>query len=269
MVIASSRLEQDVATVDDASFLGAVKIEFGPAQLLGRFFLEAERTLRLKGIGLTLGTLADAVATQGANRDTWPSIPPMLDPGVCRAGPANSYCLVGRDRRGKAVTIQAGRVFEGRGSLPDLIASGQFVYGDTARPGSHFRFEVNAPSAKLIQAPFVYSGACWVDPEYRGTKLASVLVRLSRAYALAHWNTDYAFTFVSNDLMKSSVPESYGYTTVEPGVIVHDLPDGTKWYGHFLAIDRTRLLDDLSRYLIEGLAQIDGTVVDRTANQNA
>ena len=259
----SSRYDSDVAPA--TGFLETLRIDHGPLPLLGRFFAAGDMALADKGISLTRGSLADALDTQMGNEASWHSFPPMLDVRLSGVGVDESYCLLGRDASGEVVTVQCGRIYQGTQSLAAWVESGRFVYG--SRPvGADFQFKIASPSVQTIGGTFVYSGALWVHPRHRGSKLAGVLVRLSRAYALARWNTSYTIAFVSDAMADSPMPAIYGYRQLEPGVRVN-LADGATWSGLLMWMGRDELLSDLTSFLVDRLPQVDAGVVHRSTNQ--
>lgn len=247
-------------------FLESLRIDHGPLPLLGRFFAAGDMALAEKGISLTLGTLTDALDTQMANEASWHSFPPMLDVRLSDVGRDESYCLLGRDETGEVVTVQCGRIYRGSERLSEWIDSGKFVYG-TKPARNDYRFRISAPAVDIIGGTFVYSGALWIHPRHRGSKLAGVLVRLSRAYALARWDTAYTMAFVSDAMSNSPMPAIYGYRQLEPGVTVN-LSDGTIWSGLLMWMGRDELMADLTRFLLERLPEVDAGVIHRTAHEN-
>src|ERR1051325_3761749 len=83
--------------LSDGSWLSAITINHGPAELLGRFFLKADEALQARGITLSFGTFDELVATNAANTDTWHPLIPLFNPKNGPLTPDKSLCLLGRD----------------------------------------------------------------------------------------------------------------------------------------------------------------------------
>ena len=60
-----------------------------------------------------------------------------------------------------------------------------------------------------------YSGSGWYRPDYRGVQLSAILPRISRAYALARWNTQTTVSFINVGLVKKGIATRYGYTRLD------------------------------------------------------
>ena len=199
-------------------FLEELRIDYGPASLLGRFFLQAESYVRSTGIKLAFGPLAEAADVQGRNVASWALYPPMLDCRLSAIDPGMSYGLLGYDEHGNTVCTQGGRIYDtGTSSLAEMIADQSFFYGPGHSVGPEMpRCSITAPAASKITGRFVYSGALWVHPDYRGHRLAAILPRISRAYALARWNTEYTIALVSHKIAASPLLKMYGYSNIQP-----------------------------------------------------
>ena len=142
------------------------------------------------------------------------------------------------------------------------MADDQSLYfGDGRAPQcDQPRCKLDAPAAEGITGCMVYSGALWVHPEFRGHRLAEILPRMSRAYALGRWNTDYTFAFVSDQLLNSPLFRMYGYKSVAKGYSIW-LHDEKIYEGSLMWMDRTELVRDMSLFCSANFAaQIDGAV---------
>jgi hypothetical protein len=243
------------------SFIENLQIDYGPAGLLGRFLLFADNYVDERGITLQFAPIAEAWRAQTANRDSWGLFPPMLDGRLSTLSEAMSYCLLGRNRRGEMVAAQCGRIYDlGRRSFSDIVEDQSFFYGEGGNPlPGQPTCELWAPAAKRISGTVVYSGALWVRPDHRGHRLAKLLPRISRSYALARWNTDFTVAFIGDKLAETPLLNMYGYTKVEAGFRITNL-EGSEMTGALMWMDRDELAADLARYLAEGLAQVDGTI---------
>ena len=95
----------------------------------------------------------------------------------------------------------------------------------------------------------------------------SIAARLSRAFALAHWNTRYTIALVSEKIAGSPLFEMYGYQRIEPsfrisGLMAQDMVGSLMW------MDADELADDLARFLALERPEIDATVARRGAEDH-
>jgi GNAT superfamily N-acetyltransferase len=257
-----SKQEFDVAepepkTNRHRSFLTELTIDFGPAQLLGQFFLRADSAVRARGITLVFGAIEELIKVNETNAESWGVFAQTLDVRHGNISSEESYCLLGLNERGVIVAAQAGRLYDlGRRTLKDIADDASLYYGAGPRPVPTLSCTMSAPSAVDITGRVVYSGALWVHPDYRGKQLATFLPRVSRAYALARWGTDYTIAFMSPQIASSPLRASYGYRNVEPGYAVHFLNE-TIYEGHLAWMNADTLTADLFEFSSSLLTQID------------
>lgn len=244
-----------------SSFLAELEIDHGPPGLLGRFFLAAENAVRDRGVVLNFASLKQGTKVQEAQEQNWASFPPMLDARLAHIPEDMSYCLLGRNARGQIVCCQGGRIYDLNGrSLADIVKDQSFFYGDGGKPTKGQPVcAITAPGAAAITGRFVYSGALWVHPDWRGQRLAGILPRISRAYALARWNTAFTVAFVSQKIANSPLLRMYGYQNVEPGVRIEN-PKSGLYEGCLLWMDADELAADLVEFMHRGFAEIDRVV---------
>jgi hypothetical protein len=257
--------------IERRSLLDNIQVNYGPASVLGRFFLAAEKTIRDMGIALELSSLGDIAQVQAGNKTSWTLFPPMLDVRLSPISPAASYALIGRNSSGDIVCAQGGRIYDtGRNSLQDIVDDQSFFYADGRAPSlGEPQIVLTAPSAVKIRGTFVYSGALWVRPDFRGQELSRLLPRLSRAYALANWDTKYTIALVSNQIANSPLLAMYGYSKVEPEFRISGLMD-KPMIGSLMWMDTDELAFDLSHFLALSQSQINATVTDgRTKNDQS
>src|SRR6516165_6894454 len=88
-----------------------LKIEYGPASLLGRFFLWADTAARDRGVTLAFATFQDLVEANRANSDSWLPLLPAFDPALGGAGPETGFVIIGRNKQGEVVATQAARFY--------------------------------------------------------------------------------------------------------------------------------------------------------------
>ncbi len=261
-------------TAQRRPFLDQVVIDYGPRALLAEYFLEADRACRERGIDLVFSTLADLLAVNRMNSESWLPIVPLFNPeyGI---DPAKSYCILGLDPTGRVVATQAVRLYEWTNTTFAEQARTMGVFYDDpeamALPGE--ACVVTAPSASLIRGRVAYSGAAWYHPTYRKRGLSAFLPRIARAYALAKWSTDMTMTLMAEKIVDAGVARRVGYPGVEwDARFLNNALEGPRFA--LLHMDTAYLISDLRAQLAEmtgldaserGDAQIDAVVENRTA----
>jgi hypothetical protein len=200
-------------------FLDQITLDHGPRPLLGQFFLDAEQAVRDRGIYLSLRTdFQELVEVNRANQKTWGTLVPIFHPEMSLLKPDASFWLRGMNDQGEVVCTQGARLFLWDSStLKDELGSLRVFYSDPSeRIAKGEQCIVTAPSASRITGRVAFSGATWVRPDYRGRNMAALLPRISRAYGLTRWRTEYSFSMVEPILIEKGVTAAYGYTTTEP-----------------------------------------------------
>lgn len=229
-----------------------ITINHGPREQLGRFFLEADKAARDRGVTLSLSTDFEMLREVNArNKDSWyDGLPPSFDPAYGAVDASNSYWIMGRDDTGEVVTTQAARLFnieEGE-TLADLFTSLNLFYPDPARharPGE--TCTITAPNATKIAGVVLHSGCSWVHPRFRRRHMMFILPRISRALGLTRWNTEYTFSFVSEKLVNYGVADAYGYTRIEPLIDWRNCLVGN-YQGMLVWMPRQELIADMQMF---------------------
>lgn len=249
--------------------LSDIRIEHGPVDLLGRFFLKADTAARQRNVSLSFAPLQELVETNRRNSDTWRPLLPLFDPAAGGATQQDSFCIVGRDPRGEVVATQAARLYRWDGtSFHEEAESLRLFYADPAqlrRPRE--KVEVTAPAAKKITGRVVFAGGAWYRPDYRGRQLAQILTRISRAYAYTLWQHDYHTSIMAEEVCKGGMPERSGYTKVDWAVmlkrtVVH--PEGEVRCG-LTWMDSSEFFDGIRDFTERFDTQVDVGVDQRRA----
>lgn len=261
----------------------ALQVDHGPASLLGRFFLWADSAARAKDVTLSFATLDDLVVANRGNRDTWLPLIPIFDPAMGGITAETGFVLLGRNSAGEVVATQAARLYEWPTTcFHDEAASLRMFYADPAPALARGeRCEVTAPSAKAITGRVVFSGAGWYRPDYRGRGLATLLPRISRAYAYTRWCSDCTVSMFADPVLAGGMAQRCGYTNVEAAsVSLVDSPMGTVRFALvWMGTDET--ISDLAAVLANAAgdeplsaaaaggdpAQVDGRVDERRAQE--
>lgn len=194
-----------------------LKIKYGPVGLLGRFFLWADTAARDQGVTLSFASLQDLIEANKANSDSWRPLVPVFDEALGGITPETAFVLIGRDRRGEVVATQAARIYDWpETSLKDEATSLRMFYAD---PDAAFargdRCEITTPVAETITGRVVFSGAVWYRRDFRGKDLATILPRISRAYAFTRWNSDFTIGMMADAVIAGGLAERVGYTKLE------------------------------------------------------
>jgi hypothetical protein len=249
------------------SFLDGLRLDYGPIADIGRFLLTAEGIVRSHGITLSLAHPRDLRNLQEQNAKSWPLLAPWMNAKFAPLDDDNSYCLLGRDASGKLVASQGGRIYRlGDRSLRDIVDDHSLIYGRPTTPqGRDPYVTLTAPSASKLTGTIVYSGALWVAPEHRGNKLAALLPRISRAYALGKFGTETTFCVVSDQIAASPLFAMYGYTQREPGFSLWE-GDERFYTASLLWMPESQLVADMNATRAQLVAQVDGAVGSRSRN---
>ncbi len=251
--------------VEDRSFINRVAVDFGPSELLGPFFIEADAAARRAGVLLTIGDFSELVAVNRANRLNWPPLIPLFDPCNGALPQEEASCLIGRNRAGEAVATHAVRLYDWRDtSFTEEAESLRLFYADPG--GMRLPKEtcrVSAAAAHDVTGRVAYSGAAWVRPDYRGRSLALVLPRLAKAYAFIRWRPDFIVSLMTEASYRRGLIDHVGYTTVDWDVQLRNSFTGDLRFA-FLSM-RQRCLLDYVRDFSTSMAQVDRGIGERRA----
>jgi predicted nucleic acid-binding Zn ribbon protein len=194
----------------------SLRVKYGPAGLFGRFFLWADAAVQERGVKLFFASFQDLVAVNRANSDSWRPLISLFDPDLSDIKPEMGFVLVGRDKDGDIVATQAARLYDWSTSLADEAASLRMFYADPAAACARGdRCEINTPVAKMITGRVVFSGAGWYRRDFRKRGLATILPRISRAYAFTRWNSDFTISVMADAVFAGGMAARSGYTKVE------------------------------------------------------
>ena len=194
-----------------------LKIKHGPVGLLGRFFLWADSAARDRGVTLFFASLQDLIEANRANADSWRPLLPIFDTDLGGITPETGFVLIGRNKDGQVVATQAARLYDwSETTLEGEATSLRMFYADPdAALARGDRCEVTTAVARSITGRVVFSGAGWYRRDFRGKNLATILPRISRAYAFTRWNTDFTISVMSDAVSARGMAERCGYTKVE------------------------------------------------------
>jgi hypothetical protein len=231
------------------TILDQVRFGHGPRELLGHYVACANDMAADLGITLRLNTdFTRLVALNARNRDSWPALSPIFNPANADLGCANAFFIEGIDELGETVMTNAGRLYDhGDRSIAQDLRALRVFYDDPApHAAAGARIDVTAPSAEYICGRVTFAGAMWVRPDFRRLGLTKIVPRLTRAVALAQWNTPIFWATIEHKLEKMGVARAYGSWHIEDGIVEH-IPS---WRGSlpllFMSMGQATLLRDLA-----------------------
>jgi GNAT superfamily N-acetyltransferase len=186
----------------------------GPRDLLSRYFLIVEEALRSRGVRLRFRTdFEQLVHINHEHRDSWPAFIPMFDPAHTALRIDDAFWLEAIDERDCAVATHAGRLFDWQNTTLEAELRSLRAFFDDPAPhiANGDSIEVEAPSAKLIRGNVLGGGAVWVRPDHRSKGLATLVPRVSRAYALTRWNIDGAWAVMEPRIRDGGLARRHGF----------------------------------------------------------
>jgi hypothetical protein len=141
---------------------------------------------RERGVTLFFASLQDLVEVNKANSDSWRPLFPIFDPGVLAAlRLKQDLSLSGETKMGRS-RHKLALLYDWSGTtLKDEGTSLRKFYADPETASRGDRCEIATPVAKNIAGRVVLSGAGRYRRDFRSKGLATILPRISRAYAFA------------------------------------------------------------------------------------
>lgn len=215
-------------TQSQSAFLQHIRIDYGPPDLLGRFFLKALAAADVLGLKLEVGTFKDLLIANQDNRDNWLPLLTIFDHRKSNVTPETAFCILGRDHTGRVVAAHAARLFDwSLTSFHDEAESLRLFYADPIAmrlPGE--RCIVTAPTARSLTGQVVYSGAAWYHPNYRGRQLSAIFPKIAKALAFARWSPDFVCSVMQPSIHARGFADRFDYPVVDWDVQMIDGPLG-------------------------------------------
>jgi len=247
------------------SMLADIIVEYGPIDVLGRFFLHAELETRKRGVALELCGPDDLVAANAENRASWKPLVPMFNPKYGIISRENSFSIVGRNAHGEIVTANSIIKYDWESiSFVEAATSLRLFYSDPERmrqPGE--RCIVTSTRARCIRGSVAFSGSAWVRHDYRGLGLSAFLPRFIKAYAAARWPLDCIFGMMAEAVQERGFATRFGYNNIDWEAHWVNSVMGTNRMA-ILWTDVDFLAADL-RAQLDRAPQVDGGVLKRNA----
>lgn len=233
------------------SILKSVALHHGPADVLGRYVLAAERRLRQMGIGLRASTPEEILRVNELNRDTWRPLLSVFDPRFRDQNDA-IICAVGEDDTGRIIGSLAARFMDWEETnFAREAESLRLFYSDPERqklPQETCR--VTAMAAHGIRGRVAFSGAAWYHPSVRGRGLFAILPRVARTLAHATWGTDCTVTISDRNLVNRGVTDQAGFANCEFAVDLRQARIGDFSAG-LLWSKTEEMLEDVKAYTVK------------------
>ena len=262
-----STTERKKMRIDRApSFVSELQLEYGPLDLLGRFFAAAYSAALEYGVHLAFGTFAQLLDANLANQASWRAIIPTFDPRYSDLDPQSAFCLLGYNAEGEVVATQACRLFTWTDSnFFDAAQNLTLFYAHPERdrkPGE--TCDITAESARNVRGRVAFSGGGWYRPDFRGKFLSLIMPRISRAYAFSRWSSDYTASMFQDSVLAGGMAERCGYTKIDWHVHVKGSPMGDIKFA-FVWMEPDELIQDLAGFDALMAAQVHRRVRHRGA----
>jgi hypothetical protein len=248
------------------NLLDNLRIDYGPRETLGRFFLSAVAAARDAGVHLEFGSFEELARTNAQNRASWLPLLSTYDP-ACMPHGEDDFCILGRNDQGEVVATHAARIF----NIPDSnfrehAETMRAFYGNASLVSAHESCRVTAPSAASISGRIYFGGAAWYHPNYRGRRLGGLLPRISRAIGLSQASIDWVVGIMAEKVVAQGLAARSGYQHVEWDMqlshrAVGNVRCAVTW------MSRDELLDDLRNFLEARRAQVDTGIPRRDDKQ--
>lgn len=247
-------------------FLKDVAVEHGPIDLLGRFFLKAEQAAHRRGVFLAFDTFENLLAANESNCANWRPLIPVFNPKNGGLTAKNSFCILGRNRKGEVVAAHAGRLYNWPNTtyFEEAAALRLFYTDPDSMKCAGEECEITAQATRDISGNVVFSGAAWYRPDYRGCNLSAILPKLGKAYALTRWNPDSIVSMMVEDVYQRGFAPRFGYNNVDWEILMRNSALGNVRMA-FVWMDPQHVIEDISRFPSQVSAEIDAAILKRHA----
>jgi GNAT superfamily N-acetyltransferase len=228
----------------------ALTIEHGPAPLLARFVLEADKAARAVGIHLRVRN--DFVTLAALNEEqvalgNWYPLVDTFDPRRTDISAENAFWLCGENDKGEVVCTNAARIYY----WPDTNFGEQAVAMIYGRDEGQ-RCIIPDEAARSINGVVQSMGAMWIHPDYRGRgRLARWATRVLKAYGLSRWPLDWVISYIKAPYVDSGLGYIYGGAHFSRGIYYPE-----RDYGELVLsyTSRDELYADLDAFLAQALS---------------
>lgn len=249
-----------------SNFLDGLSIDHGPADILGRFFLQSMTALSKLRLTLDWLDAEELQRVNRANRDSWLPMISTFDRDFSSIDASNFRAVGIRNAEGDVVGVHAMRFFDWTGTTyGEELTSYRLLYSDPDRmklPGE--RCVLDAKIGAEITGNVAFSGAAWFHPSVRRLGLSHVLPRIGKAVALATWPIDRIVALMTESVFKAGFAPRFGYHGIDWGIAFENARFGSIRFA-LIWIDRVELEAFLEHYAALG-ANVDGRLLSRDAD---
>jgi len=242
----------NIVPENDLRLPDALTIKHGPAPLLARFILEADKAARARGIELRLRHDFDELLylnRQETARGNWYPLLYAFNPEYTDLNPDNAFWIAGLDRHGEVVTTRAAHIYY----WPDTSLREQarlpFYGRDEGQPCI-----VTAEAASMITGVVWDGGAAWVRPDHRGSKLSGLVSRTSKAYGAARWPIDWLIGFAQPHIVSKGFAAIYGARHLSHSIYYPGSPWGDPLEVALMYTSAAEAYEDLTSFLATELS---------------
>ena len=225
----------------------ALTIKYGPARLLSRFVIAADRAVRRRGITLRVRHDFDALVDLAkfyAARDLWYPLIDAFNPRCADLTPDNAFWIAGENEKGEIVVTNACRVLDWRGTNLAEQACNLWYGRKPAQPCI-----LTADAGDLIGGYVAWGGAAWIRPDYRGKQLSYLTGRTHKAYACARWPIDWSFCYIGINNVKRGLAATWGHKHLSYSIEHPDSPLGEMVIAYTAADD---FYADIAEFMANG-----------------
>lgn len=244
---------QTVVPQNNLRLPDALTVKYGPARLLSRFTLEADKAARRIGLELRLRHDFDELVylnRQETARGNWYRLLNAYNPEYVDLTPENSFWIAGYDEHGEIVATHALHIYDWTSTNLKEQAYSVF-YG---REAGH-ACTVTADAAEFITGVVGKGGAAWVRPDWRGKQLSHLMPRAMKAYGTAQWPIDWVIGLVKPPLVRKGVAAGYGSKHISYSLFYPQ----SAWGDLEVAVVYTpieEIYEDLADFLSSGLDEL-------------
>jgi hypothetical protein len=201
-----------------------ITLVHGPQDVLGRYFVWADQAARERGLGLRLRTDFERLAeVNQRNRASWPPLVPSFDPKYSNLRIDSAFWVEAIDAEGETVATHANRLFDWpQTTVETELRSLRVFYEDAAaHVDAGESVVVHGATSPPITGRNIFAGAVWVHPNHRAGGLATIVPRVSRAYAYTRWNPGTTWILVEPKTLARGLPRATGPFRAESRIVTH------------------------------------------------
>lgn len=239
----------------------ALTIKYGPAPLLSRFVLAADRAMRRRGVTLRLRHDFDELLNINkfyVARDLWYPLLDAFNPLYTDLTPENAYWISGEDNAGEIVATWGARIYDWTHTNLAEQACAMWYGRDAGR-----RCVVTAEAARLITGNVAWGGGAWVRPDFRGRQLSYLTSRILKAYACARWPIDWSICHIGIDNVKRGLAATYGHKNLSYSIFYPDSLHGEQVLAYSSTAEfYADIADFMERGSVMDTADFEGTITN-------